>query len=253
MAYNRRSSLARCIDLLVLTPFISGICLSTAYAGQAEPHLAAKEASELSRSASEPMTDLEKMELHYRRYSTAANNMAELVKQLNQKIQDVSLAAKTVEAKNSSHNRRLLEEKLRHLENARTSVSHQYAQLQSQLQNEYRSYTAISNDLRAQYARGSDSRTTQAPESVTDTKTKPAKTKDSKVKNAKAKDSKAEDLKASEPKTKEPQVEDLRANDPQILDLDTAELRARRDAAKNLNPGQVPTPPASEPVLSPIR
>jgi len=238
---------------MVLMPFISGICLSTAYAGQAEPHAAAKEVPELSRSASEPMTDFEKMELHYRRYSTAANNMTELVKQLNQKIQDVSLAAKTVEAKNNSHNRRLLEEKLRHLENARTSVSHQYAQLQSQMQNEYRSYTAISNDLRAQYARGSDSRTTQAPESVTDTKTKPAKTKDPKVKNAKVKDSKVEDLKASEPKTKEPQVEDFHANDPQVLDLDTAELRARRDAANNLNPGQVSASPASEPVLSPVR
>ena len=246
MAYTRRSSLLRHIGLMALAPFMSGLCLSTAYAEQAEPHAAAKE--ELSRAASEPMTDFEKMELHYRRYSTAANNMAELVKQLNQKIQDVSLAAKTVEAKNNSHNRRLLEEKMRHLENARTSTSHQYAQLQSQMQNEYRSYTAISNDLKAQYARGSDSRTTQTQESVTDTKTKPAKTKDPKTKNAKAKDSQAKDLKASEPKIKEPQVEDLHAKDPKIMDLDTTELRARRDAAKNLNSGQTPaSPPASEP------
>ena len=254
MAYNRRSSSSRSIDLMAVMPFISVICLSTAYAGQGESHLAAKEAPELSRSASEPMTDFEKMELHYRRYSTAANNMTELVKQLNQKIQDVSLAAKTVEAKNNSHNRRLLEEKLRHLENARTSVSHQYAQLQSQMQNEYRSYAAISNDVRAQYARGSDSRTPQAQESVTDTKIKPAHTKDPKVKNAKAKDSRAEDLKAGEPKTKESQVEDPNANDPQILNLDTSELRARRDAAKNLNSGQPSvSSPVSEPTLSPVR
>lgn len=231
MAYNRRSSLARYIGLMVLTSFTSGIGLSTAYAEQAEPHAAAKEAPEISRSASEPMTDFEKMELHYRRYSTAANNMAELVKQLNQKIQDVSLAAKTVEAKNNSHNRRLLEEKLRHLENARTSVSHQYAQLQSQMQNEYRSYTALSSDLKTKHPPVSDSKT--APETATDTKTPPAK-KDSKAKDAKTRS--AKDLKPSEPKITEPQTADLRTNDPQILDLDTAELRARRDASKKLNP-----------------
>ena len=251
MAINRRSSLAQYIGLIVLTSFTSGICLSTVYAEQAEPHMAAKEASAISRSASEPMTDFEKMELHYRRYSVAANNMAELVKQLNQKIQDVSLAAKTVEAKNNSHNRRLLEEKLRHLENARTSVSHQYAQLQSQMQNEYRSYTALSGDLKAKYTRVSDSKA--PPETVTDAKTKPVK-KDPKAKDAKARDAKVKDLKPGEPEIKEPQTADFPANDPQILDLDTAELRARRDAAKKLHPGQVPTPPsASEPASSPVR
>ncbi|KIO48104.1 hypothetical protein [Nitrosospira sp. NpAV] len=223
MAYNRSSSLARYIGLVAL---MSGICLPTAYA-EPEPQ-AAKEASE-SRSVSEPLTDFEKMELHYRRYSTAANNMAELVKQLNQKIQDVSLAAKTVEAKNNSHNRRLLEEKLRQLENTRTSVSHQYAQLHSQMQNEYRSYTALSSDLKAQYNPGSDSKT--PTETATDIKTKPVK-KDSTAKDAKAKNAKAKDL-SSEQKIKEPQAANLPANDPQILDLDTAELRARRDGRKN--------------------
>ncbi len=251
MAYNIRSSLAPYIGLMVLALFISGIYLSSAYAGRAEPHPAAGDASELSsRPVSKPMTDFEKMELHYRRYSTAANNMAELVKQLNQKIQDVSLAAKTAEAKSSSHNKRLLEEKLRHLESARTSVSHQYAQLQSQMQNEYRNYTAISGNLAAKYAPVSDSKATQ--ETVTDSNTKSGKTKDPKAKDAGIKDSKTNDLKASEPKIKEPQTEGLRANDPQILDLDTAELRARRDAAKNLNSDQTPTP-ASEPTLNPVR
>ncbi|MEO7560620.1 MAG: hypothetical protein ABIT23_10235 [Nitrosospira sp.] len=252
MAYNIRSSLAPYIGLMALALFISGICLSSAYAGRAEPDPAARDASELSsRPVSKPMTDFERMELHYRRYSTAANNMAELVKQLNQKIQDVSLAAKTAEAKSSSHNKRLLEEKLRHLESARTSVSHQYAQLQSQMQNEYRSYTAISGNLAAKYAPVSDSKTRQQ-ETATDTKTQSTKTKDPKAKNAGIRDSKANDLKASEPNIKEPQTEGLRANDPQILDLDTAELRARRDAAKNLNSGQTPTP-ASEPTLNPVR
>lgn len=251
MAYNIRRSLAPFIGLMALALFISGICLPSADAGRTEPHPAAEDASELSsRPVSKPMTDFEKMELHYRRYSTAANNMAELVKQLNQKIQDVSLAAKTAEAKNNSHNRRLLEEKLRHLESARTSVSHQHAQLQSQMQNEYRSYTAISGNLAAKYAPVSDSKATQ--ETVTDSNPKSEKTKDPKAKDARIKDSKANDLKAGEPKIKEPQTDGLRANDPQVLDLGTEELRARRDAAKNSNSGQTPTP-ASESTLRSVR
>ena len=62
-----------------------------------------------SHPIGERLTDFETMEVHHRRYSAAANNMAQLFKQLNQKIQEVSLAAKTFEAKNNSHNRRLLE------------------------------------------------------------------------------------------------------------------------------------------------
>jgi hypothetical protein len=104
-----------------------------------------------SRPIGERLTDYETMELHIRRYSAAANNMAQLFKQLNQKIQEVSLAAKTVEAKNSANNRRLLEEKLRQLENMRASFSGQHAQLQSQMQNEYRSYSMLSSDLKVKY------------------------------------------------------------------------------------------------------
>ena len=104
-----------------------------------------------SQPIGERLTDYETMELHLRRYGAAANSMAQLFKQLNQKIQEVSLAAKTVEAKNNSHNRRILEERLRQLENMRASFSSQHNQLQSQMQNEYRSYAALSSSLKAKY------------------------------------------------------------------------------------------------------
>lgn len=150
-----------------------------------------------SRPLGERLTDYETMELHIRRYSAAANNMAQLFKQLNQKIQEVSLAAKTVEAKNSAHNRRLLEEKLRQLENMRASFSGQHAQLQSQMQNEYRSYSMLSSDLKVKYDRLEELQT--------------------KVDSAKAakKDREAEEAKeAKSPKGKQPKSKDVMANDP---------------------------------------
>ena len=106
---------------------------------------------QVSRPIGERLTDYETMELHLRRYGAAANSMAQLFKQLNQKIQEVSLAAKTFEAKSNSHNRRILEEKLRQLENMRASFSSQHNQLQSQMQNEYRSYAALSSSLKGKY------------------------------------------------------------------------------------------------------
>jgi hypothetical protein len=140
-----------CHAALIALVFVTG--LSSALAQQAG-HVA-EPAPDVSESTSRPigerLTDYETMELHLRRYSAAANNAAQLFKQLNQKIQEVSLAAKTVEAKNNTHNRRLLEEKLRQLENMRASFSGQHAQLQSQMQNEYRSYVMLSSNLKVKY------------------------------------------------------------------------------------------------------
>lgn len=151
MAYTIRRSLVRRIGLMALASLIAGACLSSALAEEPALPAGGTPVMQPSLPPGESLTDFETMELHYRRYTTAANTMAQLFKQLNQKIQEVSQAAKTAEAKSNSQNRRLLSDKLRQLENTRTSVSHQHAQLQSQMQNEYRSYTAISNDLKARY------------------------------------------------------------------------------------------------------
>ncbi|MEO6561871.1 MAG: hypothetical protein ABIN99_02330 [Nitrosospira sp.] len=252
MAENIRSSLARYIGLMTLVPLISGACLSSAFAEQTEQGPASSNVSELSsRPIGEPLTDFETMELHYRRYSNAANNMAQLVKQLNQKIQDVSLAAKTVAAKNSSHNKRLLEDKLRQLESARTSSSNQYALLQTQMQNEYRNYTAISNNLKARYDTANGSKTTQ--ETAKDMKAKSsAKGKDSKVKDSKAKDLKTKEPNTKDPGIKESQVRNSQTKELQIKDLGTEEVRARRDAAKDSNSSRASSP-APSPTLNMVR
>jgi hypothetical protein len=163
----------------------------------------------ISRPIGERLTDYETMELHIRRYSAAANSMAQLFKQLNQKIQEVSLAAKTVEAKNNAHNRRLLEEKLRQLENMRASFSGQHAQLQSQMQNEYRSYSMLSSDLKVKYDRLEELQTKvdSAKAAKKDREAEEAKeakeAKSTKGKQTKPKDAAARDLKDA--KAKEPE------------------------------------------------
>src|SRR5690348_5275375 len=118
-----------------------GLASSIAEAEQASP--ADKASAQQPHLANEPpLTNFEKMELHHHRYTTAANNMAQLLKQLNQKAQEVALAARVAEAKDSSQNRRQLELKLRQLDNVSSTYAIQYSQLQAQMQNEYRNYMA---------------------------------------------------------------------------------------------------------------
>lgn len=181
-----------------------------------------------SRPRGQPLTEFEKMQLHHRRYSAAANNMAHLFKLLNQKIQEVSLAAKTVEAKDNSHNRRQLEIRLQQLENARVAYSVQYLQLQSQMQNEYRNYAAISNDLKAKYDGPARSRGETGRDTGSAMKAKPDVSKSAKAKSMEDKDT-GSDTKAKESPIEEQFATDSPARDPRILDLDTKEVRARRE------------------------
>ncbi len=153
----------------------------------------------ISQPIGERLTDYETMELHLRRYGAAANSMAQLFKQLNQKIQEVSLAAKTVEAKNNSHNRRILEERLRQLENMRGSFSSQHNQLQSQMQNEYRSYAALSSSLKAKYdALDELQAKMDATKAAREREAKEAKSKATKGKQTTSKDAKAHEAMRAE-------------------------------------------------------
>jgi hypothetical protein len=179
-----------------------------------------------SRPRGQPLTEFEKMELHHRRYSAAANNMAHLFKLLNQKIQEVSLAAKTVEAKDNSHNRRQLEIRLQQLESARVAYSVQYLQLQSQMQNEYRNYAAISNGLKAKYDEPTRSRGEIARDADS-TKARSAVSKSAKARSMEDKDTGSPAK--GEPRIEEQPVPDSAARDPRVLDLDTKEVRASRE------------------------
>lgn len=202
----------------------------------------------------EPMTELERMELHYRRYSAAATSVAQLFKQLSQKIEDVTVAAKAAEVKSSAHNKRVLEDKLRQLESARTTYNLQYAQLHGQMQNENRSYAAIVHDLKNRYSDADASKAEQDAKAK-QTKGKDGKLKDSRTRETRQGEVKGQDSKtagsrtaASENKERDKQAPDLQAEeregkDPRVIDLNTKELRQRRDEA---------TKPVSAPTLNAV-
>lgn len=225
-----------------------GLSLPNAFAEQTEQEQSANDVSEdASRPIGEPLTDFEKLELYHRRYSNAANGMAQLLKQLNQKIQEVSLAVKTVEAKDNSHNRRLLETKLKQLESTRSSYSIQYSQLHSQMQNEYRNYMAMGANLKARHDTGDASKNPRdTAEGRKDAKTQPAK-----VKTSKAKDQKGTKVKTRESGMQYLEADDNTAKDPRIMDMDTMELRERRDGSGRSNPGLTPGP-TSGPALNAV-
>lgn len=231
---------------LMLGPLIPGV--SSAAAQPAERNRQDRPATNTTESASrprgQPLTEFEKMQLHHRRYSAAANNMAHLFKLLNQKIQEVSLAAKTVEAKDNSHNRRQLEIRLQQLESARVAYSVQYLQLQSQMQNEYRNYAAISNDLKAKYDGPARSRGEIARDAGG------AKAKLDVSKSAKARSIEDKDTGShanAEPRIEEQPVADSPARDPRVLDLDTKEVRARREGRSKIEPSESSLPVTEQP------
>ncbi len=225
-----------------------GLSLPNAFAEQIEQEPSVNDAPEdASRPIGEPLTDFEKLELYHRRYSNAANGMAQLFKQLNQKIQEVSLAVKTVEAKDNSHNRRQLETKLRQLESARSSDSIQYSQLYSQMQNEYRNYMAVSANLKAEHNTADISKNPQdTAEGRKDAKTQPAK-----LKASKAKEQKGTKVKTRESGTQYLPANDNAAKDPRIMNIDTMELRERRDGSVRSNTGLTPSP-TSGPALNAV-
>lgn len=191
-----------------------------------------------------PLTDFEKMELHHRRYVSAANNVAQLFKQLNQKAQELMLAERTLQSKDNSQNRRQFDLKLKQLDSASSTYAVQYSQLQAQMQNEYRNYMALSNDLKERYAMAKEvkSETSEAP----DAKAKAGKNKDQKKESKEQKDLKGKEagvtVETRNIKGKEGRSDNVRAmappaKDPGVIDLDTAEVRARRDGLKEPSGG----------------
>ena len=102
-------------------------------------------------SISKPLTDIETMKLHQRRFIDAANNVAKLFSRFDQKIHEVTLAAKA--ATSYPYNERIqyqLLNKTRQMERAQKSFNSEYLQLQSQMEYELRSFITASNDFMEQ-------------------------------------------------------------------------------------------------------
>ena len=102
-------------------------------------------------SMGESLTEIEKMELHQRRFIDAANNVAKLFGQFDQKVHEVTIAAKA--ASSYPFNERIqlqLLNKTRQMERAQKSFNSKYLQLQSQMEYEFRSFIAASNNFMEQ-------------------------------------------------------------------------------------------------------
>jgi len=105
----------------------------------------------LYRSMGQPLTETETIELHQRRYIDAADNIAKLFSQLDQKVQEVTQAAKALSA--SPYNERILFQllyKARRMENAQKSFYNKYSQLKTKMQYELRSFIDANNVFKTQ-------------------------------------------------------------------------------------------------------
>ena len=146
MAYSKKNSLIRLICFVVLA---LGISVSSA-----NPEEISSESglpTPLYRSMGQPLTDIETMELHQRRFIDAANSVAKLFSQFDQKVHDVAQAARAVSA--SPYNERAQDQllyKARQMGNAQQSFDSRYLQLQAKMQYEFRSFIAASNVFMSQ-------------------------------------------------------------------------------------------------------
>ena len=105
----------------------------------------------LYRSLGQPLTETETIELHQRRYIEAADNIAKLFSQLDQKVQEVTQAAKALSA--SPYDERILFQllyKARRMENAQKSFHNKYSQLKAKMQYELRSFIDANNVFKTQ-------------------------------------------------------------------------------------------------------
>lgn len=103
------------------------------------------------KSMGEPLTLIETMELHQRRFIEAANSVAKLFNQFDRKVHEVTIAAKA--ATTYPYNERIqyqLLNKTRQMEREQKSFNSRYLQLQSQMEHEFRRFIAASNDFMEQ-------------------------------------------------------------------------------------------------------
>ena len=102
-------------------------------------------------SMGQPLTDIEKMELHQRRFIDAANSVAKLFSQFDQRIYEFTQAAKDVVA--YPYNDRVQDQllyKARQIESAQKAFDSRYSQLQAKMQYEFSNFIAVSDAVISQ-------------------------------------------------------------------------------------------------------
>ena len=146
MKYSKKYLWCQLICFVILT---CGISVSSADSERISPESGLP--TPLYRSMGQPLTDIEKMELHQRRFIDAANSVAKLFSQFDQRIHEFTRTAKDIAA--YPYNDRIQDQllyKARQIENAQKAFGSRYSQLQAKMQYEFSNFIAVSDALIAQ-------------------------------------------------------------------------------------------------------
>ena len=146
MENSRKNSLLQLICFVILA---FGISLSSANPGEISSESGLP--TPLYRSMGQPLTDIQRIELHQRRFIDAANSVAKLFSQFDQKVHEITRAAKAVSE--SPYNERVQQQllyKTRQMENAQNTFDNRYIQLQAKMQYEFSNFISASNDFMTQ-------------------------------------------------------------------------------------------------------
>lgn len=143
MKYRKKNFWYHLIFFVLLT---CGISVSKADSEKISPKSGMP--TPLYRSMGQPLTDIEKMELHQRRFIDAANSVAELFSQFDQRIHEFTQTAKDVVA--YPYNDRTQDQllyKARQIKSAQKAFNSRYSQLQAKMQYEFNNFIAVSDAL----------------------------------------------------------------------------------------------------------
>ncbi|MGA7990786.1 MAG: hypothetical protein WCC53_05085 [Thermoanaerobaculia bacterium] len=102
-----------------------------------------------ARYVAETGADLASLENHFQKYRQAAEKLSDLYAKLSAKAAEVGRIAQAAGAGGGAQSQLL--EATKQMQETQMSFNLQYLQLQSQMQNENRSYTAVSNIMKTKH------------------------------------------------------------------------------------------------------
>lgn len=109
------------------------------------------ETQAVARYVAEIGADLTSLESHFQKYRQAAEKLSELYAKLSAKAAEVGKAGSAIGAAAGGGSQSALLAATKQMQETQMSFNLQYLQLQSQMQNENRSYTAVSNIMKTKH------------------------------------------------------------------------------------------------------
>jgi len=107
--------------------------------------------TEVARAANEVGDLMANANASFKRYTAAAEKLATLYAKLDEKTKSVGKVAAACQASCNAQQGKALLDATKQMQDMQMSFNLQYLQLQSQMQNENRSYTAVSNIMKTKH------------------------------------------------------------------------------------------------------